>query len=394
MANKIKVLFWLHRSKMNKEGLVPLIVRLTYQKQRTEKATGFYVIPDQWNITKQRLKGTKTESNKVNLWLDSLITKVNTISSSEVINTNLHLPAIMDMLFAKPSAEPTLLKIFEEFNFHLKERVGKDFAFSTYEKYEFTFDKVKAFIKNSTGKNDVFLRDITTKFIMDFDHYLRVNDNNQHNTAVKYCINLKRVLNVAVIQGSIQSNPFINYKTVYKDTVQVYLEEAEVIILEKLRLLKPQYLLVRDLFIFQCYTGLAYTDMTSLNEADFRIDSNGKGWIIKARQKTGVLSTIPLLPQAISIIDKYKGNPGVKGIFPHYSIQKYNKYLGEIGDLAGINKKLSSHVGRRTFGNVALSRGISINVISKILGHANTLITQRIYAITTQKIIDKEIEKW
>jgi integrase len=132
--------------------------------------------------------------------------------------------------------------------------------------------------------------------------------------------------------------------------------------------------------------------MTNLKKEDISTDTNGKRWIIKRRQKTGIVSTIPLLPKAIEIIEKYSN--GNADLLPHYSIQKFNQYIGEVGNIAGINKKLSSHVGRRTFGNIALGKGISINVISKILGHSNTLITQRIYAITTQKIIDKEIEKW
>jgi integrase len=101
------------------------------------------------------------------------------------------------------------------------------------------------------------------------------------------------------------------------------------------------------------------------------------------------------MQQSIELIDKYTFfRKKSKCLFPYYSIQKYNQYIGEVGNIAGVKKKLSSHAGRRTFGNVALSKGVSINVISKILGHSNTIITQRIYAITTQNIITGEIEKW
>ena len=169
----------------------------------------------------------------------------------------------------------------------------------------------------------------------------------------------------------------------------------EVIAIEKLDLIILRLLLVRDLFLFQCSTGLSYTDMTKLSCNDISIDNQGRKWIIKARQKTGITSTIPLLPKAIQIMEKYSTvNNNQLSLFPTYSIQKFNQYIGEVGILAGIHKKLSSHVGRRTFGNIALARGISLNVISKILGHSNTLITQRIYAITTQNIINSEIEKW
>jgi integrase len=395
MANTIKVLFWLHRSKKNKEGLVPLMLRLSFQNKKVDKATGYYIDPDQWSVDKQKAKGNKGFSALINEWIDSTTAKISNIYRTEAQKDNLYLPSILEALFAKHKNEPTLLKVMQEHNEQLLLRVGKDCSYSTYEKYGFTYNKVKAFIGTSLKKKDILLRDITTKFIMDFDHYLRVHDNNQHNTAVKYCLNLKRILNVAVMQDLLPKNPLNAHKTVYKDTPQIYLSEKEVNAIEQVSLIKPSHLLVRDLFLLQCNTGLAYTDMTSLKLQDVSIDEKGRKWIIKARQKSGIISTIPLLSKTVEIIEKYKNSTKRENcLFPHYSIQKYNQYIGEVGQIAGINKKLSSHVGRRTFGNIGLAKGLSLNVISKILGHANTLITQRIYAITTQNIISKEIEKW
>ena len=395
MANTIKVLLWLHRTKINKDGLVPLILRLSYQNKKVEKSTGYYIDPKDWNILKQRLKGSKSLAKQINNWIDGVMVKIADLYREEVLTTNIHLPAIMEKLFADSKDEPSLLKTISDFNEQLKLRVNKDFAYSTYEKYVFTYNKVKAFIEGSLKKKDILLRDITTKFIMDFDCYLRVHDNNQHNTAVKYCINLKRILNVAVMEGTISKSPLNSHKTVFKDTIQVYLTEQEVIAFEGVLLVKPKHMLARDLFLFQCHTGLAYTDLANLNREDISIDSIGRQWIIKPRQKSGIVCTIPILPKVLEIIQKYNPEHKKQGnLLPHYSIQKYNEYIAEIGVMAEIQKRISSHVGRRTFGNIALSKGISLNVISKILGHSNTLITQRIYAITTQNIITNEISKW
>ena len=392
MANTIKVLFWLRRNKVNKDGLVPLMTRLTYLNERCDKATGYYVNTKQWNSSKQLLRGNDKDAVALNNWIRNSTIKLELIFKERADSDALHLPSILDTLFAKVKEEPTILKLMDDFNKNLNLRVGKDFTHSTYEKYVFTYDKVEAFIQKQFRKKDILLREINLKFIMDFDHYLRVNDNNQHNTAIKYCINLKRIFNVAVMQGVLKVNPFNGFKTVYKDTPQVYLSEAEVKTLEKMRLVLKNHLLVRDLFLFQCYTGLAYTDMVNLELKDITIDSSGNKWIFKPRQKTGINSTIPLLPNALRLIAKYSDKNRTL-LFPRYSIQKFNQYIGDVGVLAKINKKLSSHVGRRTFGNVALSKGVSLNVISKILGHSNTLITQRIYAITTQNIISAEIKK-
>lgn len=286
-----------------------------------------------------------------------------------------------------------LLEVIAIFVTELKKRVGNDYSFSTYEKYVFTEKKIRSFLKRK-GKNDILLKDITVEFIIDFDHYLRTVDKNQHNTAVKYCINLKRIINDCVLRGYLARNPFQFYKTRYKFVFPVFLNEEEVNHLQTLSLMKRSHLLVRDLFIFQCYTGLSYTDLISLSRNDIT-ERDNRLWIIKARQKTGIVAVIPLLPQAANLIDKYnKSNPRQNCIFPAYSIQKYNLYLSKIGLEAGLTKRLSSHVGRRTFGNLALTRGISINVISKILGHSSTLITEKIYALTTASIIALEMDKW
>jgi integrase len=395
MANTIKVLFWLRRNKINSDGLAPLMLRATYQSKKVEKATGYYVNPKDWNGVKQKVKGDNQSARQINNWIDNAVVKINDLFRVASIQNDVHLPSILQQIFSKPIDDPTLLATMQEHNDLMLERVGLDFSHSTYEKYVFTYNKLQAFISYQYNKKDFYLRDLNVKFIMEFDHYLRTVEKNQHNTAVKYCLNLKKIINLAILQGKLNSNPFKNYKTVYRDTMQVYLEQVELNAIVNAELVKPNHQLVRDLFLFQCYTGLAYTDMVNLAVNDISVDARGRKWIVKPRQKSGVVSTIPLMQQSIELIDKYTFfRKKSKCLFPYYSIQKYNQYIGEVGNIAGVKKKLSSHAGRRTFGNVALSKGVSINVISKILGHSNTIITQRIYAITTQNIITGEIEKW
>lgn len=395
MANTLKITLWVHKSKVNKAGLCPLIIRISYLKSKAERSTGFYINPSDWSTPRQLVRGKNDAAEKVNNWIKQATAQLSDYFREAVQKKQVHLPTLLNRLFTPPVDEPTLLQSILDHNAAFRERVGTDFSHSTYEKYVFTYKKVKAFIEHHYKRKDVLLRDLDTKFIIEFDHYLRVEDNNQHNTAVKYCLNLKKVINLCVLSGLIAANPFTNYKTVYKDTQQIYLEETEIRRIENARYFKSNHLLTRDLFLFQCYTGLAYTDLITLKNADIITDIDNRQWIIKRRQKSGITCTIPLLPRALEILGKYKNVKHSKaGIFPYYSIQKYNVYLTELGDLIGIEKKLSSHVGRRTFGNLALSRGISLNVISKILGHSNTIITQRIYAITTQNIISNEIGKW
>jgi hypothetical protein len=265
MANTIKVLFWLHRSKVNKQGKVPLLVRLTYKTQKSDKATGYYIFPERWNLIKQRLKGGSKKENEINEFLQSITTKSIRLFNDGAEKDDVYLPNILKELFTQQKDEPTLLQTIKDFNNNLKMRVGKDYTYSTYEKYVFTKDKVAAFLAGRKG-GDIRLRDLKVEFIMEFDHYLRTVENNQHNTAVKYCINLKRIINVVVLKGMIPSNPFTAYKTVYKDTQQVFMDEKELEQVRNVSLNRPKHLLARDLFLFQACTGLAYTDMIALEK--------------------------------------------------------------------------------------------------------------------------------
>lgn len=197
------------------------MIRLSYQKQRVDKATGFYIDPTQWVTKKQRLKGSLPPNNNINKWLHDIPSRIAGVTRGTEKDLALYLPSILKQLFATALEEPSLLKLIEGHNAELKERVGNGYTFSTYEKYVFTSIKVKSFIIGSLKMRDILLRDVTVKFIMDFDYYLRVVEGNQHNTAVKYCINLKRVLNVALLQGVIYSNPLNAFKTVYKDTPEI-----------------------------------------------------------------------------------------------------------------------------------------------------------------------------
>jgi len=146
MANKIKASFWLLRSVSNKENLSPLKIRLIYQNTQQNKATGFYVSPDRWDIKEQRVNGNTVESKKINGWIADTLDKLDKIFKQQEKDDDINLLSIMEALFGKPKEYPTLLQVIKEHNDQLKLRVGKDYTYSTYEKYVFTYDKVKAFI--------------------------------------------------------------------------------------------------------------------------------------------------------------------------------------------------------------------------------------------------------
>ena len=194
-----------------------------------------------------------------------------------------------------------------------------------------------------------------------------------NNTAVQKMKQLKKVLKMAVEEGYIKVSPF--KMTLKKEDVEV-----DPLTLPELRKIRSKKITierlarVRDMFVFECYTGLAFTDMANLTQDNFVTDANGAEWIIKSRQKAKIKSTIPLLAPAKEVYLKYQGE------LPTLTNQKYNSYLKELADICGIEKNLHSHLARHTFATTLLNNGVDMVSVSKVLGHANSRITEKVYA--------------
>lgn len=262
----------------------------------------------------------------------------------------------------------TLLWLVENHNANIKRRIGIDYTFSTYQKYDILYKKLSAFILKKYGEADLPLAVINYSFAAEFDFYLRSVDGNKHNTVAKYIINLKRVFNHAALLGIVQKNPIASFKATYKDVDRIYLSLSELTLIRNKKFQKARLNRTRDLFIFQCFTGLAYSDMALLTSESMSLGVDNSQWLFIRRRKTDVRSAIPLLPQALSVLKKYSVETS-KYLLPCYAIQKYNEYLHEIAVECNLNKNLTSHVGRRTFATtIALTNGVSIETVSKILG--------------------------
>lgn len=391
MSNNIKLLFFLNIHKANSEGLSPLILRITYHRKLKQISTGFYIRQDRWDSKAKKMRGSKPDAEQVNNYILVTTARLMEIFNKQLQDGDINLDNLVDTFFGKNDNNVSLLYAINYHNENFKSRIGIDYTFSTYEKYDVTRKKVEAFLKH-LDKKDIRLKDLTLKFIADFELFLKTVEKNQHNTAVKYCKNLKKILNVCVVNSWVESNPFNSYTCVYKETDCIYLLPHEINLIEEKQFRLERLQIVKDLFLFQCYTGLAYVDMSKLTKSNIVVGIDKNKWIVISRTKTGTKSTIPLLSQAVKILEKYDGVCKDERLLPVYSIQKFNSYLDEIAEICDINKKISSHVGRRTFGNLALSSGISLNVIAKILGHSSTITTQKIYAVTNDQLVSKEFD--
>lgn len=394
-TNNLSILFWLYKSRKTKQDEVPIYLRITYQQERKNISTGFNVHASRWDKQKGLVKGTKQDAEQINTYIGNTKGRLMELFNDMLKERDINLDILIDRFFGKDLNNMTLMEIVIYHNADFKSRIGTDYTHSTYEKYDILRKKLEAFIPSKYKKKDIRLKDLTYKFMADFDYYLKNTDKNEHNTAVKYHQNLKKIINLAILNQWMKENPFKQFKTAYKDVDRIYLTQKELDAIEGKFFGLERLRLVKDLFLFQCYTGLAYSDMAKLTAGHVSPGIDGNKWIIIRRKKTDVRAAIPLLPKAEEIIHKYnegKSDPH-RSLFPFYSIQKFNSYLHEIAELCGINKNLTSHVGRRTFATtIALANGISLETISKLLGHTSTRITSQ-YAVVTDLKISQDMAK-
>ena len=256
------------------------------------------------------------------------------------------------------------------------------------ERYETSLKHTKDFLLWKYNLTDINIEKIDYAFIMEYEFYLRSERKCANNTAVKYIKNFHKIINQCLANGWLSKDPFVNYKAKIKEVIREFLTEKEVEEIINKEFVSQRLELVRDIFVFSCFTGLAYIDVKQLTKDNISLGIDGDKWIFKNRQKTDTASKIPLLPMAQEVIDKYANHPVCKNenrLLPILTNQKMNAYLKEIADVCGIKKELTFHIARHTFATtVTLSNGVPIETVSKMLGHTNLKTTQH-YA----KILDK-----
>ena len=387
------VYFSLRESKQNKKGLSPIEVSISTNGKRIYFSTGKYARSTDWNKEKQLVKGKSEEAQLINGYLIQLRNKIyqkeiELLQKGYLITAELLKEAITDKVEALN--EKTLLDVLNEHNTERKAMVGKTVAPATYWVFEYTGRLFKEFIQQKYERKDLYLREINLGFIQGFHAYLLGEKKMGQNSCTKHLKFLKKLLNLAVANSYISYNPVNAYK-VEREPVEVdFLNEEELRKIINFDTPLPRLERAKDMFLFGCFTGLSYIDIKTLAPEHFEKDSAGRIWIKKRRVKTGVLSRIPLLPIAKLILDKYKG--GDK-LLPIQDPADINKYLKDIAILCGINKRICFHTSRHTFAStVTLANNISLEVVSKMLGHTNTRMTAH-YAKLIDKCIGEQMDK-
>lgn len=391
MKKTFSILFYPKRSDCDKNQRAPVYMRITVDGRRSEISTHRKVDPKKWNHKGGKLRGTKGEVKELNNYLDFLKSKVyDAYLELKKDGEEISSKAIKNEYLGIRNKKHLLLETFMEHNNRLKNLVGKDYSISTVKKYETTQRHIENFVHSHFKLKDILIDKVDHQFIIDFEYYLKGTKKCNHNSTVKYIKIFKKIVLLALANNWITINPFLNYKVRLKEVKREYLSSQEIQTMLDKDFRMARLNLVRDIFIFSCYTGLSYADVKKLSKNNLVKGIDGEMWIKTNRTKTHTKSNIPLLPIAIEILNKYKNHLYVKDkdiLLPVLSNQKSNAYLKEIADLCGITKNLTTHLARHTFATtVTLANGVPIESVSKMLGHKSLRTTQH-YA----KILDRKV---
>lgn len=393
MNTIFSVLFYLKRAKVNGKGFMPIFQRITINGKRLDNSTGIYLDPSKWSVDKGKMIGNSVETRLINEQLNTIKFKINAIKNSLVDSgQGLNVDNFKIKYFGVQERERTLIPIFQDHNDRIKALLGQEYAPGTLERYKTSLKHTKDFLEWKYNLNDIELDKIDHALICDYEFYLRSVRKCANNSAIKYIKNFKKIVKQCMANGWIQNDPFANYKSKVKEVERVFLSEQEINKIATKKFVGERLSIVRDLFLFSCFTGLAYIDLKNLTTQHISKGIDGEQWIFTHRQKTESASKIPLLPIPQEIINKYKTHPQCEiqnKLLPVPSNQKMNAYLKEIADVCGINKELTFHIARHTFATtVTLTNGVPIESVSKMLGHKSLKTTQH-YA----KVLDKKVSE-
>lgn len=379
----------------NESKIRAIYLRITVDGIPKETSTKRKWDISRWDQKLERAIGSKEDAKSINFFLDALTLKINEYKTENMYSGKLITSQkVMDYILGKNAARAKVLEEFQKHNDEMTALLGKGYAKGTLDRFTITINHLRAFIRLKFNTEDLEFSDLNLAFIKDFEFYLRSVRNCSNNTTLKYIANFKKIVIRAIDNEVILKDPFKNFKGKKSKIIKKPLSTQELYELERHYFSTERLNVVRDVFVFQCYTGLAYIDVYQLKKTDIKVGVDKLSWIMSERQKTGSSTNVPLLPQALEIIKKYKEHPLClqRGtVLPVASNQKMNEYLKEIAILCAFPFTLNTHMARRTFGStVTLQNNVPINVVKEMLGHSSVKQTEA-YAITEQVTVGREM---
>lgn len=393
MKSTFKILFYARKNQVNKNGEVGIMIRVSVNGENTQFSSKLQIHQESWDPKRKMAIGRYNKANLINSTLDDIRASL-TSHYREIERFESHVTPekVRNAFLGISENKQMLIEVFKQHNEELIKRIGRGITIRSVDKYELSRKRLSCFIQHQYNINDIALNEIKYNFITQYETYLLSTCGYKVNTSAKYLLQLKHIITLAFNNGWIHADPFKNFKLRFEKVDRGYLTQQELNIMMQKRFTIQRIEQVRDIFVFSCFTGMAYIDVKNLAEKDVKTSFDGKLWIMKKRQKTNVLSKILLLDIPKKILTKYKDKLSDGKLLPVLTNQKMNSYLKEIADVCGIEKNLSFHLARHTFATtITLSKGVPIETVSKMLGHTSIKTTQ-IYARITDSKIGNDME--
>ncbi|MFE3869038.1 phage integrase SAM-like domain-containing protein [Flavobacterium sp. LS2P90] len=338
MKTKITLHFYAKSTKANAAGLLPIYVRLTVDGNRMEFSTKNFIDSAKWSPEMSKMKGNTENARSLNEYLDLMRSKIFDIQM-ELIHRNepLTIEVFKNRLLGIHERQRMLIPIFEEHNRKVEELLGLEYAPGTLERYKTSLKHTKEFLQWKYSISDIEINKIDHSFVTEYEFYLRSVRKCANNTAVKYIKNFKKIIKICISNGWLDKDPFANYKSKIREVERDYLTQEQVQDIYSKVFVTERLNLVKNIFVFSCFTGLAYIDVKNLTVSNISMGIDGGKWIFTHRQKTETASRIPLLPIPEELILKYANHPqciNEDKLLPILSNQKMNSYLkGDSGRL-------------------------------------------------------------
>ncbi len=391
-TNTFGIVFYLRKYKIS-DGKAPIYARITVDGKRSDITLKRNIEEANWNGAKGMAKGKSEEIRTLNTYLEQVRSRLVECYQEILLKKKLVTADLVKNKFCgNEEKEHSLISLFDYHNTEMKTTL----EWGTLKNYFTTKRYIVEYIKAHFRASDVYLSQLDYKFLADFERFMKSyvpKDQKQpcgQNTIMKHIERLRKVVNMAIKNDWLDRDPFLKFKPSFIKSNRQFLTKDELLAIElkEFKILRLQH--AKDMFVFSCYTGLAYIDVYELTTQNLCLGIDGGYWINTTRHKTDIPVRIPLLPQAMEIIEKYKNNPRVLEsgkLLPVYANQLLNNYLKEIADFCSIEKPLTFHIARHTFATtVTLTNGVPIETVSKLLGHTSIKTTQ-IYA----KVIEQKV---
>ena len=390
MRSTFNILFYINKQKIKKNGKCPILGRITLDGKVAQFSTRKEIEPDLWSASEGSPIGKDKISKQICLSLEQFRKDISTHYQFQIErNGYVTAESLKNIIQGIGVNQAMLLKEYELHNEEVRQSIAITRVQSTYKHYHCSYMSLKRFINYKYGVEDIAFDELTYSFVEDFDFYLRVNVGMSPETVEKRIRNLKRIVRRAINKEIIRRNPFADFKTKKPEAARKWLSKEDLDKIMQTPIEHKGVNLVRNLFIFSVFTGLAYTDVRNLTWDDIVTEKNGMQWIRQKRKKTGTEACVPLMDIPLSILNKY-GSFTKKGkVFRVGTYSLIVFYLEDLQKICKLKTHLTYHMARHTWATqICLTNGVSIETLSRTMGHLNISTTQIYAKITTQKIAE------